>query len=429
MKVLDNIFNIQNSDQTEIQHPDGRLRLLRYTPVEGASQQDVYDLVDQVNSRDTGGLLHAGVWAFLHQDHDDDKVRTIVCKSGFLPDLPLLLEVDPQVTVLSRIHGCVRIRSDLTTAVWRIKLKTINASTKSTTRGSFRDSLYPFQAIRDGSGLKWICSKATPPSARLRGWSHPERSWYDSERPQVDYMVIHGPSINWPLAMIAEAMAALKMEEAKDNLQWAQVEGEKDKKLVLPSHSPPLENELTTTLFKGFFSLGVEHLDKSKQISIVRKAFGRQGSLDLKAVAAVLEAAATSPDIGVHEIDPRTKEILEHVRASKPKANPVAPKAVLPRSPLPAAGIDNDHSVIDNDQGFQDASQSNAGSKRKARKQTKRQDKGQENDNTEEKYPGKAAGSEGGKGTLTTASSSSSSSTSSTSSGKSRRSSSSHSGS
>jgi len=301
MQVLDRILNAENSTHDELPHPDARLRLLRYFP-DVASPQSIHDLVGKLNSSDTDGLLHAGVWAFLFQDQDDEKVRTIICKSGLLPELRQLQEVDPSVTVVSRVHGCARIRSDLPTSEWRTRLRAFNTSTRATARGVFRDSLYPFQAIRDGTGLHWICPQASSPSARLKGWSRSEDSGYVDARPNIRYSVIHGPALNWPPDTIMEALTELKLDEFTGGMQWVHIEGEKSKKLVFPSQLSST-NEPTTILFKSFISVTVEPLDPNKRFSVIRQVFGRKGTVDLDLVDTVLAKAAKSSDLGSREED------------------------------------------------------------------------------------------------------------------------------
>ena len=312
LDVLDGVFAADTSDRVEIAHPHGWYRQFRIMPA-GATLETVDSLVSQLNdlAKSTGGLLHAGPWERHEQEHDDEQVRTLVCRAGYHPDLTLLQEVDPKVLVKSWVHGCLRIVSRLPTTQWITQLRALNEAAKKKVKIFFRPSLHLFQAIRDGAGLHWICEEATASAPRMRSWSAPPSSL--SPPTTKNYQVISGPTIFWPEASIREALTKLKIEDPGDDLHWAQIAGEKAPKLITTQMGAG------SVLLKGFISLTTAPLSTSS-FSIIRPALGRTGTFDM---ALASQALASCPKKGPDKsskTDQGAKDILDslHSRNSDP---------------------------------------------------------------------------------------------------------------
>ena len=136
----------------EVPHPDARFRRIRYAL---SDPSKVDHVVKEINSayKLIEGLLHAGSWELLNQREEDGKVRTLICKSGYLPPLPLLQVIDQQVEILPWVHGCLRFASELTTDTWAAGLAVLNQKSRNRSKKKhlFKDSSYLFQAIKEGS--------------------------------------------------------------------------------------------------------------------------------------------------------------------------------------------------------------------------------------------------------------------------------------
>ena len=315
LDVLDGVFAAETSDRVEITHPHGWYRHFRIMPV-GATLETVDSLVSQLNglAKSTGGLLHAGPWEQHEQEHDDEQVRTLVCRAGYQPDLSLLQDVDPEVLVKSWVHGCLRLVSRLPTTQWITQLRALNEAGKKKVKFFFKPSFHLFQAIRDGTGLHWICEEATASAPRMRSWSAPPSSL--SPPSTKNYQVICGPTIFWPEAAIREALAKLNIVDPGGDLHWAQIAGEKAPKLITT------QTGTGPVLLKGFISLTITPLSVSS-FNIIRPALGRTGTFDMARASQVLASCPKNGPDKTSKTDQGAKDLLDslHNRNAGPSAS------------------------------------------------------------------------------------------------------------
>ena len=283
MSLLDSVLPPPGG-RMELRHPDGRRRCFRFV-FDDATEESVDKMVEALN--DANGGVHAASWDAHHRERDDAEVRTLLLKPGFLPPLSLLQAVDPAVTVSAWVHGCLRLRSRVSTDDWISKLGTLNEGSQQRKKHkNFTPSQHIFQAIRDGKGLHWICQRAVASSPRMRGWPAASQNGFTPS--QSAYQVVRGVSIFWPTKSVRAALNKLGVSDPGPEFRWARIFGEKEPMLVVPSYySIPA----TSATLNRFISLNVTSLPASTPLQIQRQAFNPSSTFDLNRVSqAVAEA-------------------------------------------------------------------------------------------------------------------------------------------
>ena len=332
MRALEKALSPEGNDYTETPHPDARCRAYRITPITPSTHTELAVVATALNQASLKGLLHASVWETF-QEKDNAKVRTLICRSGYLPPLKLLQSVDASVAKCEWVHGVVRIHSELSTAAWSRGLSVINDAAKADKKRFQKDSFCPFQAIQDGEGLRWICTPATAPPARPRSWaslSPGQRDRPYSLSSQQELFAIYGPGQSWDQETIKEALSALNIPEGRwAEAKWAEVSGALNKTLVLP------QDGLTpaSALLRDFIPLRVEALTVT-QVRLVRPVFTAPTvGVDMDRVEEAVAAMASSQDLGETTEDPQTSTILSVI--SPEEAPPQ--RQILQRQDAPKA--------------------------------------------------------------------------------------------
>ena len=302
-------------------HPDGRRTQLIATFSAG-DDKIVASLISELNEVTLDKLFHAGSYADLYQDKDDTKVRTLVCKSGYLPPLDLLLDIDPLIQVRAIKHGIVRLSSSFTTNRLIAALRTQNEAIRGSHRdgGHYRASLAPFQVILDGEGYHWITEPASPPPPKstFRGWGSfsPPRQ---ATRAGVHRWLVQGPTPMWKDDAIRKLLAMLRIPEGlADEATWVRAEGYDGHRLQLLSK---VEEDVNSCqiLFAELIYASVDKAPKGLKIAAGRSVFKRRPCkhTDIAQVKAAIAAAVANQDLGKHDVGPSEAEVIAKVRAAK----------------------------------------------------------------------------------------------------------------
>ena len=140
----------------QIGHPDSRFLSFRVA-VSGWKACQYDTLIKGLSHRRCGGVFQASRHDRLFQDADDEEVRTILCREGYVPPRHSFRLLDPvgQYRVVS--HGIVRFYSRLGTPTLIENLRLLNASAE-TSHDPGSSSLFtpPFQAISSSKGWTWL---------------------------------------------------------------------------------------------------------------------------------------------------------------------------------------------------------------------------------------------------------------------------------
>jgi hypothetical protein len=163
-------------------------------------------VITSINGPGTS-VARAGLWDKLHQYLDDLLTRTILCKSGFTPDLTILLHLDPKIQFRMVQQGLLRIFSQLTTEVLLEKMREVNTASGRLDRTYSRGERNPFQAIFDSNGITWVGNPSSSPPRR-EAWSGraPPRAFL---APASEHrVVITGPALNWTDVMIRTVLSS-----------------------------------------------------------------------------------------------------------------------------------------------------------------------------------------------------------------------------
>jgi hypothetical protein len=326
--------DLPHDDMQRYNYPDARKVAARLT-LGGADKDTLDSLVLALNTPDLNNIFRAGLWDELHQDQDDAFIRTVLCRSGFTPDVEVLTHLDPNIQYRVVDHGILRIFSTLPTTTLITLMRDVNSKAKALDPPAryTRGEKAVFQAVIDGDGLTWVGSPATPPPRRgASAWGGREQSFsYQGPPPTKHRIIIRGPALNWPNAMTTTALTDMGLSpDAQAAATWATTKGTAGVFIVV-DHPSVEQLQPTVKMYDGFIIVELEKLPETDIVHLRSLVFRDVPIYATHQTKVHVLAAIRGQSTGRHQRDPAQERLITSI--SSP---PISNEPSLPPNPAPS---------------------------------------------------------------------------------------------
>jgi hypothetical protein len=266
-------------------------------------------------------VVRAGLWDELYQDEDDNLSRTVLCKSGFTPDLTILLHLDPKIQFRMIQQGSLRIFSHLPTITLVERMRGVNAQSNKLDSHYSRGDRNPFQAIFDTDGITWVGNPSTaPPRKENKAWTGRVLPRSILALASDHRVVITGPALNWTDDMITKVLSDLGVEEvATKSAFWATKKGQPGTFMVI-DHPSVVGLAATTKQYRGFILVELSPLATSVSIYPMFDVFRPIPPRSSHEVQLIVEAAKKANSLGNHQLDPGQESLIASIQKESAKS-------------------------------------------------------------------------------------------------------------